>query len=121
MAMTNRSSRMGWGVAAQKLRGTPLRSPSRCLLIGGLVGGLCLGCDNLSHPHPHPLRRETEKGKKRSETRMVLNGFALPISYVKLCQEIRAGKAQDSWLLKGHVDAYGNRLSNSDLELLTDL
>jgi SMI1 / KNR4 family (SUKH-1) len=56
---------------------------------------------------------------------MTVNGFQLPDGFVKLCQEIREGKTELHWLLKGEtggerVDAYGNRLANSDIEFLTD-
>jgi hypothetical protein len=52
---------------------------------------------------------------------MTVNGLRLPDSFVKLCQEIREGKTEEVWLLTGaDVDAFGNRLSNTDVEFLTD-
>jgi hypothetical protein len=51
---------------------------------------------------------------------MVVNGLKLPETFVKLCEDIREGKTERHWLLKGRVDTYGNYLSNSDIEFLAD-
>ena len=52
---------------------------------------------------------------------MTVNGFRLPDSFVKLCQEIREGKTEETWLLTGSadIDSHGNCLSNTDVEFLT--
>src|SRR6266571_3662333 len=52
---------------------------------------------------------------------MEVNGFKLPDSFASLCQDIREGNAEDSWLAKGQEDSYGNPRVNSDIEFLTDV
>jgi hypothetical protein len=44
----------------------------------------------------------------------------LPEAFAVLCQDIQEGKTRDNWLLKGRRDAYGNYLSNSDIDFLVN-
>jgi hypothetical protein len=51
---------------------------------------------------------------------MVVNGFELPVAFVKLCEATRRGEAPVEWELKENVDAYGRPWEVVDLHINCD-